>query len=151
MKKIIFLLPVILCLVMPIFLNINVNANDKQTMNTQTEKIRTLYNNMYEFMINKDILSLGKMLDEKFVLVHMTDLKQNKKEYLNSIKNGTLNYYSNETENIIVKKSLNFVGQSKVSAAVFGGDKHTWNLELTIELNEDFLIKTIVASTYSAK
>ena len=109
MKKIIFLLPVILCLVMPIFLNINVNANDKQTMNTQTEKIRTLYNNMYEFMINKDILSLGKMLDEKFVLVHMTGLKQNKKEYLNSIKNGTLNYYSNETENIIVKNSLNFI------------------------------------------
>lgn len=124
--------------------------NAKQKMDTETE-FENLYNTMYEFMINKDILSLGKMLDEKFVLVHMTGLKQNKKEYLNSIKNGTLNYYSNETENIIVKNSLNFVGQSKVSAAVFGGDKHTWNLELTIELNEDFLIKTIVASTYSAK
>jgi len=121
--------------------------NAKQKMNTETE-FENLYNTMYEFMINKDILSLGKMLDEKFVLVHMTGLKQNKKEYLNSIKNGTLNYYSNITENIIVESDTKFIGQSKVSAAVFGGSKHTWNLELTIELTKNNLIKKISASTY---
>ncbi len=122
-------------------------TNTKQKMNTQTE-FEKLYNTMYEFMINKDILSLGKMLDDNFVLVHMTGLKQNKKEYLSSIKNGTLNYFSNQTENIIIETDSKFVGQSKVSAAVFGGGKHTWNLELTIELTENKLIKKISASTY---
>ena len=129
-------------------------TNIKQTMNTKTENMDTnlkfinLYNEMYEFMINKDVLSLGKMLDDNFVLVHMTGLKQNKKEYLTYIKNGTLNYFSNQTENIIIETDSKFVGQSKVSAAVFGGGKHTWNLELTIELTENDLIKKIVASTY---
>ena len=124
-----------------------------QTMNTKENtdtvlKFTKLYNTMYEFMINKDVSSLGKMLDENFVLVHMTGLKQNKKEYLASIKNGTLNYFSNQTENIIIETDSKFVGQSKVSAAVFGGGKHTWNLELTIELSENNLIKKISASTY---
>ena len=129
-------------------------TNIKQTMNTKTEntdtklKFTNLYNTMYEFMINKDILSLGKMLDDNFVLVHMTGLKQNKKEYLTYIKNGTLNYFSNQTENIIIESDTKFIGQSKVSAAVFGGGKHTWNLELTIELTENNLIKKISASTY---
>jgi len=119
----------------------------KQKMNMQTE-FRSLYNNMYEFMINKDILSLEKILDDDFVLVHMTGHKQNKQEYLDCIKNGTLNYYSNITENIIIESDTKFTGQSKVSAAVFGGSKHTWNLELTIELTKNNLIKKISASTY---
>lgn len=121
--------------------------NAKQKMNTETE-FENLYNTMYEFMIKKDILSLEKMLDDNFVLTHMTGLKQNKKDYLTAIKNGTLNYYSNITENIIVESDTKFIGQSKVSAAVFGGSKHTWNLELTIELTEKKLIKKIIASTY---
>ncbi len=122
-------------------------TNTKQKMNTQTE-FENLYNTMYEFMINKDILSLGKMLDDNFVLVHMTGLKQNKEEYLTAIKGGTLNYFSNQTENIIIESDTKFIGQSKVSAAVFGGGKHTWNLELTIELTENNLIKNISASIY---
>ena len=121
--------------------------NAKQKMNTETE-FENLYNTMYEFMIKKDILSLEKMLDDNFVLTHMTGLKQNKKDYLTAIKNGTLNYYSNITENIIVESDTKFIGQSKVSAAVFGGSKHTWNLELTIELTKNNLIKKISASTY---
>ena len=33
---------------------------------------------MYKYMIDKDINSLSSMLDENFVLVHMTGMKQNK-------------------------------------------------------------------------
>ena len=122
--------------------------NGKTNMETVNKKIETLYNTMYKFMIDKNVLSLGKMLDDNFILVHMTGLKQNKQEYLNYIKNGTLNYFSNTTENIIIENNSKFIGQSKVSAAVFGGGKHTWNLELTIELTENNLIKKITASTY---
>lgn len=121
----------------------NIFASEDKEMD-----IKQFYNKMYNFMIDKDVLSLGKMLDDNFVLIHMTGLKQNKKDFLNSINNGTLNYFSNETENIIIENKLKFIGQSKVSAAVFGGGKHTWNLELTIELTENNLIKKITASTY---
>lgn len=144
--KLIFLIFLITIFTFVGFAQTNMN---NQTENTDTTlKFKNLYNTMYEFMINKDILSLDKMLDDNFVLVHMTGLKQNKKEYLSSIKNGTLNYFSNNTENIIIENNLKFIGQSKVSAAVFGGGKHTWNLELTIELIENDLIKKITASKY---
>ena len=155
MKKILFFILPVLMFFIIIFSTETAakltKQNGKDILIMDIEKkndMETLYNKMYEFMINKDILSLGKMLDDNFVLVHMTGLKQNKKEYLNSIKNGTLNYFSNDTENIIVENDSKFIGQSKVSAAVFGGGTHTWNLELTIELTENNLIKKISASTY---
>ena len=99
-------------------------------------------------MIDKDINSLSSMLDEDFVLVHMTGMKQNKKEYLKAIENGTLNYFSQNLDEIIIKNDLKFIGRNRVSASVFGGGVHAWRLELTIELSPKSLVKSINASTY---
>ena len=116
--------------------------------------IRKIYRDMYQYMISKDIYQLGRLLDDSFVLTHMTGMKQSKQEYLEAIENGTLNYFSEEVDNISVKiandKAL-LTGQSRVSAAVFGGSRHTWRLELDIELtkkNGQWLIKRARASTY---
>ncbi len=56
----------------------------------------------------------------------MRGLRQSKHEYLNAVKDGTLNYFSEETDNIKISINNN--------AAVFGGGRHTWRLELEIEL-----------------
>lgn len=50
-----------------------------------TENLEEIYAEMYNHMINKDISSLGQLLDESFVLVHMTGMRQSKREYLNAI------------------------------------------------------------------
>ena len=102
-----------------------------------TENLDELYAEMYKHMINKDISRLSEFLDDSFVLIHMTGMKQNKQEYLKAIADGTLNYYSEETENIKVSVDGNnavIIGQSRVNAAVFGGGRHTWRLELDIDL-----------------
>ena len=105
-------------------------------------------------MINKDISRLSEFLDDSFVLIHMTGMKQNKQEYLKAIADGTLNYYSEETENINVSVDGNnavIIGQSRVNAAVFGGGRHTWRLELDIDLIDkdgQWLMTEARASTY---
>lgn len=116
--------------------------------------VRELYALMYECMIKKDTVRLGEMLDESFVLVHMTGMKQNKREYLKAIKAGSLNYYSQTTDSLTIKVDGDrayLCGKSRVEAAVFGGGRSTWPLELDIELvkkGDKWLMTVARASTY---
>lgn len=118
------------------------------------EIITNLYHEMYTAMIHKNNEKLNDILDDKFVLVHMTGMKQAKNEYINAITEGVLNYYTEETENIRLNvngDNAELTGQSRVNAAVFGGGRHTWRLQLDIELvrkNEKWLITHAEASTY---
>ena len=64
----------------------------------ETLEIKNIYADMYKYMINKDISELNEILDDSFVLVHMTGIRQNKQEYLKAIADGTLNYYSEKTK-----------------------------------------------------
>ena len=109
---------------------------------------------MYKYMIAKDALHLGELLDDSFVLIHMTGIRQNKNEYLRAIKDGTLNYFSEHTENVEIRQEDGkafLLGQSKVNAAVFGGGRYTWPLELDIDLikrDDKWLMIEAHASTY---
>lgn len=97
------------------------------------EKLRQLYEDMYSAMVTKDAAELDRVHDDSFVLVHMTGMRQDKHTYIHSILNGTLNYFSAVTEDLSVKISgdtATMTGKSRVSAAVFGGGKHTWRLQL---------------------
>ena len=101
------------------------------------DAITTLYHDMYSAMIHKDSGRLSTMLDDGFVLVHMTGMRQSKYEYITAITAGVLNYYSEETENVIISvkdDAAKLTGQSRVNAAVFGGGRHTWRLQLDIDL-----------------
>ena len=96
-------------------------------------KLRQLYEDMYAAMVSKDEEELDRVHDDSFVLVHMTGMNQDKKTYIRSILNGTLNYYSAVTENLSVQVNgddATMTGKSCVNAAVFGGGKHTWRLQL---------------------
>ena len=113
-----------------------------------------LYREMYRYMISNDTASLGKMLSDDFVLVHMTGMRQSKQDYLRAIANGTLNYYSEELDAAPVQiegDHARIKGQSRVNAAVFGGGRHTWRLQLDISLKpvgDDWIMTGATASTY---
>lgn len=94
------------------------------------------YNKMYQGIVQKNKTLLDKVLDDSFVLLHMTGMSQSKGQYIEAIVNGTLNYYSEQTDGIditISNETARLIGKSSVSAAVFGGGKHTWRLQLTIK------------------
>ena len=104
---------------------------------TDKEKIIQLYKEMYTAMINKDRAALERVHDDSFVLVHMTGMRQPKNAYIAAIMDGTLNYYSASHEEMQVEfkgDTAVLTGRSKVNAAVFGGGKHTWRLQLRFEL-----------------
>lgn len=118
------------------------------------EEISELYAAMYRAMITKDTTALSDMLDEGFVLVHMTGMRQPKKDYLRYIANGTLNYYSCEDTVLditINQDSAYMIGRSYVIAAVFGGGRHSWPLQLAITLRKHqnkWVMTEAIASTF---
>ena len=121
---------------------------------TDKEQIIHLYSEMYTAMVNKDRAELERVHDDSFVLVHMTGMRQPKEVYINSIMDGTLNYYSAEHEDIQVEVNGDtavLIGRSRVNAAVFGGGKHTWRLQLRFQLvkkNGEWRFAMASVSTY---
>ena len=116
--------------------------------------IRDAYIRMYEGMIKKDESILREVLDDGFVLVHMTGMRQPKQAFIKAVLNGTLNYFSAEHENMPVEISGDtavLTGQSYVAAAVFGGGRHNWHLQQKCSLKKTdgvWKITRSVASTY---
>ena len=92
---------------------------------------------MYQAMIDKDTAVLEQLLDEDFVLIHMTGMRQSKLEFMGAITNGILNYYSYEDSDLAINdfgSKAFIIGKSRVNAAVFGGGRRTWPLQLDIDL-----------------
>lgn len=120
----------------------------------EKQQIEALYKQMYRAMIAKDIKTLGSLLDENSVLIHMTGTRQPKREYLRAIKDGTLNYYSVEDDEIIINVDgdrATMTGRSRVNAAVYGGGRHTWRLQIKstlIKKDDRWLFVEQWASTY---
>ena len=156
MKKNRHLKKIVLSVIVLLGMVSNVCAQGSKGMN-QESQFEKLYSGMYQAMIAKDTAGLGNMLDESFVLVHMTGMRQSKQEYLRAIENGTLNYYSCE-ETVLEKNGereneerMHIIGKSRVNAAVFGGGRRTWPLQLDIDLvkkGDEWKITKIKASTY---
>lgn len=116
----------------------DVNAKSKREM-TDKELLTSLYEDMYQAMIARDTVALGKMLDDSFELVHMTGMRQPKCDYLRCIANGTLNYYACDDTNLTITvggDEARMTGQSQVLAAVFGGSRHRWPLQLDMTLKK---------------
>ena len=118
------------------------------------KSVENCYRQMYRGMIEKDREALSQVLDDSFVLVHMTGMRQGKEAFISAIENGTLNYYSADHERIEIRVSGNkaeMTGQSRVDAAVFSGGRHTWRLELRMKLihrDDAWRITMAEASTY---
>ena len=118
------------------------------------ELVKNAYKKMYEGMIAKDEIILNEVLDDSFVLVHMTGMKQSKDAFIKAVMNGTLNYFSAEHEYMPVEISGDtavLIGQSYVAAAVFGGGRSNWHLQQKCSLKRvsgEWKITRSVASTY---
>ena len=118
------------------------------------QQIEQLYREMYRAMVEKDSATLDRVHADEFVLVHMTGMRQSKREYIRAILDGTLNYYSathEQTDIAIDGDRATLTGRSRVTAAVFGGGRSTWQLQLRLELvrrDGRWLFTEARASTY---
>ena len=118
------------------------------------ELIENCYRQMYRGMVDKDRAILSEVLDERFVLIHMTGMHQTKEAFICAVEDGTLNYISADHQQISVDihgSTAELIGQSVVRAAVFGGGAHTWRLQLRMKLEQiadTWKITEAKASTY---
>ncbi len=121
---------------------------------SEEQLIQKAYIRMYEGMIEKDESILREVLDDSFVLVHMTGMRQSKQAFIKAVLNGTLNYFSAKHENMPVEiggDTAVLTGQSYVAAAVFGGGRSNWHLQQKCSLKKKegvWKITRSVASTY---
>lgn len=107
-------------------------------MDGQAELTRR-YQALYQAMMDKDTRALEELLDDAFVLIHMTGMRQPKDVFIRCVADGTLNYYSAQHEHISVQLDgdvAHLIGQSRVNAAVFGGGRSTWRLQLRMQLKQ---------------
>lgn len=126
----------------------------QQENNMMKEEIIACYERMYQGMIKKDVDLLSASFDDSFILIHMTGIRQSKKDFIQDVLSGVLNYYQVKHEHYDVhiqdKKAL-LIGQSLVNAAVFGSSRNTWRLQLSIHLvykNNRWLMTHAKASSY---
>ncbi|MBR2135668.1 MAG: nuclear transport factor 2 family protein [Bacteroidales bacterium] len=127
-------------------------------MNTREDRekkaIVALYEKMYRAMMAKDTSALGSLLTDDSILIHMTGHRHPRKEYLDEIASGVLNYYSVETDSIMITvdgDKARMTGRSRVNASVYGGGRHTWRLQMDsrlIKTDEGCKISLSKASTY---
>ncbi|MBQ9007291.1 MAG: nuclear transport factor 2 family protein [Atopobiaceae bacterium] len=116
--------------------------------------IHAMYHSMYRFMIERDVERLGELLDDSFVLVHMTGRRQSKQVFLRCVANGVLAYFGEVEESCPVHvdgDKATLVGRSLVEASPFGAGRTTWRLEQEISLvrrQGRWLMTRSVASMY---
>ena len=120
---------------------------------SDAEQIQALYLCMYDGMVRKDREMLDRVLDDRFVLVHMTGLRQSKAEFIAAVLDGTLSYYAVRHESLPVTVRGDrgeLVGRAQVTAEVFGSRRATWALQQSLELEKVEGNWRIVQSTASA-
>ena len=123
--------------------------------NAMEETAKGCYLEMYRAMMEKDSVGMSKILDDTFILTHMTGMRQPKVEFISAVLNGTLNYYTAKHDDIRLLATdgerASMVGKTQVEAAVFGGSRHSWHLQQEIELvrrNGQWFIAEARASLY---
>ena len=116
--------------------------------------IKQLYIDLCNASINKDYLKLNEILEDDYILIHMTGMKQSKKDYINSVLNGELKYYEVKHDSIDITidgNKANVIGKTKTFASPFNMSKSWWNLrqDLTLEkVNNKWKIKSSIAKMY---
>lgn len=121
---------------------------------TDKEQIEQVYRQMYRAMVEKDVAELDRLHADDFTLRHMTGTRQTKQQYIQAIVDGTLNYYEAQHEQMDIRidgDRATLTGRSRVNAAVYGGGRHTWRLQLRFTLrkeNGQWRLTSSEASTY---
>ena len=119
-----------------------------------SELIRDIYRQYWRFMIEKDEDALRGLMSKDYYLLHMTGVRQSADEFIKGLMNGTFNYYSAEHDLIYVKvdnESATMIGESRVVAAVYGGNRCSWRLRGDFSLRKEngvWKLQSSRASTY---
>ncbi|MBP3242684.1 MAG: nuclear transport factor 2 family protein [Ruminococcus sp.] len=103
-------------------------------MNDQ-QLIESLYGEFYTALIDKDNTTLERVMDEHFVLTHMTGQRQSRQDFISAVIDGNLSFFAAVHEDInlrVIGDSAWLIGKSSVDAALFNSSRRSWNLQMKL-------------------
>lgn len=97
-----------------------------------------IINRFIEFqqaLIDKNEDKLNEIIQEDYELVHMSGKTQSKKDFIEEVMNGTLNYFKSEIEDPTIlwddEENASLVGDVTLTAKVYGIDGK-WTLNTVV-------------------
>ncbi|CAM3067250.1 nuclear transport factor 2 family protein [Paenibacillus sediminis] len=107
-------------------------------MNEDEQKILAIYQRIDDAMVNKDTEVLENILDNNYILVHMTGYRQCKQEWLEQIENEEMRYFKTmpqKTEITISGKTAVLICDTKIDARIYGF-RNTWSMTLKMQFEK---------------
>jgi len=111
-----------------------------------------MYRRYWQYMIEKNTDGLLSLMSKDYKLTHMTGVVQSREDFIRGLVIGTFNYYSADHDEIAVTvdgdKAV-MTAKSRVLAAVYGGNKHSWRLRGDFTLKKENGIWRFTSSSAS--
>jgi hypothetical protein len=107
-------------------------------MSEDKQKILAVYQQIDEAMVSKDTQSLERILDDNYVLVHMTGYPQPKQEWLEQIENEEMKYFKIMPQKTTIKIDDNravLVCDTKIDARIYGF-RNTWSMQMIMHFEK---------------
>ena len=113
------------------------NANPDNDMEKAREEIRQFLDEWRTAMIDADTVKLGSMLADDIILRHITGQTQTKREWLDEVAGGSMDYHEIEQRDVnieFVNNEIADVAFTSIITATIWGSKGTWTLHSTMRL-----------------
>jgi hypothetical protein len=101
-------------------------------MSEDKQKILVVYLQIDEAMVNKDTKRLEQILDDNYVLEHMTGYHQPKGEWLQQIDNEQMKYYKTMPQKTTITIDGNtaiLICDTKIDARIYGF-RNLWSMKM---------------------
>ncbi|RAP49040.1 MAG: hypothetical protein BZ138_08385 [Methanosphaera sp. rholeuAM270] len=117
----------------------NVKIITKNVPHSKEEEVLERFKEFQQALIEKDEKTLNEIMEDDYILTHMSGKTQTKNEFIEEIINGTLNYYNST----IIEPEISFINENlariialvKLDAKVYG-IKGTWTLNTDIAMKK---------------
>jgi ketosteroid isomerase-like protein len=121
-------------------------------MSEDKQKIQSVYQRIDNAMVNKDTETLEKILDDNYVLVHITGYHQPKQEWLEQIENEQMKYYKTMPQKTTITIEGNtaiLICDTKLDARIYGF-RNTWSMQMKMHFEKRgdnwYPVRTIATS-----
>lgn len=118
--------------------NNNQEQQDPEDMTQEQQEIIASLDRWCRAMIDRDVETLGSLMADDLILVHITGATQTKQEWLDEIAAETMRYYHIERENqtIEVSGGRAIARYTSVIDARIWGSRGTWRLNTTMYMTK---------------
>jgi ketosteroid isomerase-like protein len=107
-------------------------------MSEDEQKILAIYQRIDDAMVNKDTESLDNILDDDYILVHMTGYHQGKQEWLEQIEIEEMKYFKTmpqKTTITINDQTATLICNTNIDARIYGF-RNTWSMKMEMHFEK---------------